>query len=165
MIRRQQLLMLVATTTFLALLTACGQNTSTGGGSTPPPTPTPTPTATTGPVTLHVGAASYHAGDTIEVTLQNASTSTIYFPDHLTNCTVIQLLYQVNGRWESVNKCQLMIHTSWHTLDAGQSLTVHLVPNPSHPWPVGLYQATLNYRTSRVSVSQTSVYSAGFQVT
>ncbi len=162
MLRRQQLLMLVATTTFLALLTACGQNSSTGDGSTP--TPNPTPTATTGQVTLHVGAASYHPGDTIEVTLRNARTSVIYFPDHLTNCTVIQLLYQVNGRWESVNKCQLMIHTTWHLLDAGQSLTVHLVPDPSRPWPAGLYQATLNYRTSRTSVSQTPVYSAGFQV-
>ena len=163
MIRGQQLLILVATTTFLALLTACGQNSSSGGGNTP--TPTTTPTATTGPVTLHVGAASYHPNETIEVTLRNASASTIYFPDHLTNCTVIQLQYQVNGRWESVNKCQLMILTSWHTLDAGQSLTVRLVPIPNHPRPVGLYQATLNYRTSRTSVTQTSVYSGAFQVT
>lgn len=161
MIRRQWVLIIVVTNILLALLAACGQNSSNTGGNNP----SPTPTATTGPVTLRAGAASYHTNDTIEVTLTNASASTIYFQDHLTNCTIIQLQHQVNERWEIVNQCRLMIATHWHTLDAGQSVTVQLVSTPDRLWVAGLYQATLQYSTSRASGLLTTIYSAGFQVT
>ncbi len=161
-----------------ALLTGCGQNSSTGGGTNATPTPTnvpspavthtPLPTATTGPVTLSVGATTYHATDTISVTLSNQGTQAIYFPDHLTNCTVIQLQRQVNGDWQNVNKCLLMTPTRLHKLDAGKSLTVDLVSSSStvyRPWPVGLYRATLRYSTSQTfSGLTTTIYSAGFQL-
>src|SRR5437588_14443 len=134
MIWRQRMLVIVGTNILLALLAACGQNSLNSGGNNPHPTPR----ATTGPVILHVGSASYHTNDTIEVTLRNASISTIYFPDHLTNCTIIQLQHQVNGKWEIVNPCRVMIATHWHTLDAGQSLAIQLVPTPNRPWAIGL---------------------------
>lgn len=173
MIREHRLLCMIAIVLLLGALTSCGQRSSSPGGSTPPPTasvtpspsPSPTlfPTATTGSVTLHVGAASYHPNDTIVVTIQNASSSAIFFPDHLTNCTVIQLQFWRNGNWDTVNKCQLMILTGIHTLDAGQSLTVRLVPS-SRPWSVGLYQATLHYQSSSKTSTLSTAYSAGFQV-
>src|SRR5947209_9853276 len=145
MIWKQRMLVITGIFMLLALLADCGQNSSSTGAQADGNKPSPNPAATTAPtnaVTLHVGAASYHANDTIEVTLSNASTSTIFFPDHLTNCTVIQLQRQVNGSWETVNKCLLMIATRLHTLDAGQSLSVKLVPSANRPWSVGLYQAT-----------------------
>ncbi len=158
-----------------ALLAGCGQQSSTGGGTNATPTPThvpspavtktPFPTATPGPVTLRVGATSYHPTDTISVTLSNQSTQAIYFPDHLTNCTVIQLQRRVYGNWENVNACLLMTPTRLHKLDAGKSLTVALVSSAARPWAVGLYHATLRYSTAQTfGGPTTTIDSAGFQV-
>jgi hypothetical protein len=150
-----------------ALLAGCGQQSSTGGGTnaTPTPTKTPLPTATTGPVTLRVGATSYHTTETISVTLSNQSTQAIYFLDHLTNCTVIQLQRQVNEHWENVHACLLMTSTRLHKLDAGKRLMVALVSSAARPWAVGLSRATLRYGTSQTfGGPTTTIYSAGFQV-
>ena len=113
------------------LLVGCGQS-STGG------TPPPVPTATGGSITLSVDATSYHPGDTITVTLSNQGPQTIYFQDHLTNCTVIQLQTQVNGNWQMINKCPLLSPTGWHSLDAGQSLIVKLVSSTDKQLPTGV---------------------------
>ena len=150
-----------------ALLAGCGQQSSTGGGThaTPTPTKTPFPTATTGPVTLRVGATSYHTTETISVTLSNHSTQAIYFLDHLTNCTVIQLQRQVHERWENVNACLLLTPTRLHQLDAGERLTVALVSSAARPWVAGLSRATLRYSTSPTFGGlTTTIASAGFQV-
>src|SRR5713226_7442372 len=104
MMRIHRLFLIAGVIVIAAQLTGCGQNGSPGGGTNANPTPTnvpspavtntPLPTASTGPVTLRVGATSYHSSDTISVTLSNQSTRAIYFPDHLTNCTVILLQRQ-----------------------------------------------------------------------
>ena len=144
-----------------ALLAGCGQQRSNGGGTHA----TPVPTATTGAVSLRVGATSYHPADTISVTLSNQRTQAISFPDHLTNCTVIQLQRQVQGNWENVNVCLLLTATRLHRLDAGKRLTVALVSSAARPWAVGLYHATLRYRTAHpFGGPTTSIASAGFQV-
>ena len=175
MMRIHRLFLIAGVIMIAAQLTGCGQNGSTGAGTNATPTPanvpsptvanTPLPTASTGPVTLRVGATTYHATDTISVTLSNQSTRAIYFPDHLTNCTVILLLqHQVDGGWQNINVCKLMILTSLHKLEAGKSLTVDLT-SPSSLWPVGLYRATLRYGTSQTFGGlTTTLYSAGFQV-
>lgn len=160
MLRKHKLLILFTTGMALALLTGCGQHYSSTGANDP----TPPPTATTGQITLYVGASSYHANDTIEVTLRNAGNTTIYFLDHLTNCTVIQLQRQVNANWEAVHRCLPLIATRWHTLDAGQSLVVKLAPASNQQWPAGFYRATLSYGTSRETSPLIPIYSAGFQV-
>jgi hypothetical protein len=176
-LRKRWIHFIAVSALLMIVLVACGKPSSTTTGSSPSPspspsvspsaspspTPSPTVTVTTGSVTLHVGATYYHPNDTIEVTLINGSSSPIIFPDHLTNCTVIQLQYWIGDGWTGVNKCQLMILTGLHTLDAGKSLTVRLVPT-SHPWTVGLYQATLHYRSASTTSSLTSVTSAGFHV-
>jgi len=157
------------------LLAGCGQQRSTGGGThaTPTPTPvpspavikTPLPRAWTGAVNLRVGTTSYHPTATISVTLSNQRTQTIYFPDHLTNCTVIQLQRQVDGNWENVHACLLLTPPRLHQLDASQRLTVALVSSAARPWPVGLYHATLRYSTSQTfGGPTTTISSAGFQV-
>ena len=158
MLRKHKLLILFTTGMALALLTGCGRNYSSTGANDP------TPTATTGQITLYVGASSYHTNDTVEVTLRNAGNTTIYFLDHLTNCTVIQLQRQANANWEAVHRCLPLIATRWHTLDAGQSLVVKLVPASNQQWPAGFYRATLSYGTSRETNPLIPIYSAGFQV-
>jgi hypothetical protein len=113
---------------------------------------------------LSVDATSYHPGDAITVTLSNQGPQTIYFQDHLTNCTVIQLQTQFNGNWQLINKCPLLSPTGWHSLDAGQSLTVKLVPSPDQQWPIGVLRATLSYGLARSIGALTDIYSAGFEV-
>jgi hypothetical protein len=157
------------------LLAGCGHNTSSVGGTnaTPAPTHVPSPavtktpllTSTPGLVTLRIGATSYHPTDTIYVTLSNQSTQAIYFLDHLTNCTVIQLQRRVNANWEKVNACPLLTPIRLHRLDAGKRLTVALVPSAARPWAVGLYHATLRYSTAQTfGGPATSIDSTGFQV-
>lgn len=126
--------------------------------------PEPLPTATKGSVSLALDAKSYSTGQTITVVLSNQSTQTIYFQDHLTNCTVVQLQMQMNGNWQGVNPCTAAIATSWHKLDAGQNLTVKLVASNSRPWLAGVYRTTLTYHAGSKTGLQTTTYSAGFQV-
>ncbi len=171
--RIHRLLLIMGLMLIPALLAGCGQQSSTGGGTNATPTHTPSPavtktpfpTATTGAVSLSVGATSYHTTETISVTLSNQSIQAIYFPDHLTNCTVIQLQRQVHGNGETVNACLLLTATRLHRLDAGKSLTVALVSSASRPWAVGIYNATLRYSTSQTfGGPTTTISSAGFQV-
>jgi len=172
MMRRHRLFLIAGVLMITAQLTGCGHNGSTGGRTNATPTNvpspavtnTPLPTASTGQVTLHVGATIYHTSDTISVTLSNQSTRTIYFPDHLTNCTVILLQHQVNGGWQNSDVCKLMTPTGLHKLEAGKSLTVDLT-SPSPAWAVGLYRATLRYGTSQTFGGlATTLYSAEFQI-
>ena len=175
MIRSYQLLIIFGTITAMILLTGCGQSTTTGAPGLPTATTTPslstskppTHTANTGKVTLQVNAQSYRSNDTITVTLKNQSNQTIYFPDHLTNCSVILLLRlpvqpltSDNGQ-AGINPCRLEIVTRMHSLAAGQNLVVRLFA-PSNGWLPGLYHATLTYSTSLKK--PTTIYTTTFLV-
>jgi len=157
MIQIRWFLIIIVAITAIVLFSACGQPQAETGNA-------PMPTATNGPVTLEVAATSYHTNDTISVTLKNQETQTIYFIDHLTNCTVLLLQRQVNGNWIDVNICESSGHSTWHTLDAGQTLNVKLTPPPNSSWSTGLYRATLSYRLGQEYTALTAIYSAGFQV-
>src|SRR5205807_10020732 len=78
-------------------------------------------------VKLSVDEASYYVGDPISVTLSNQSAQTIEFPDHLTECSVIQLQRQEDGNWKEVAPCLREILTLIHKLEAGQHSMVKLV--------------------------------------
>lgn len=155
MSRIYQPVMIIGFIITLLLLASCTSNSNT---------PEPLPTATTGSVTLNVNATSYATNQTITVILSNQGTQTIYFQDHLTNCTVVLLQMQTNGNWQRVNPCMAAIATTWHTLQAGQSLPVKLVASTNRPWAAGVYRATLTYHAGSKTGLQTTIYSAGFQV-
>src|SRR4249920_2802972 len=104
MIRLYRLLLIIGTVMGAALLLSCGTGSAPGANEPPP-----LPTATEGPVTLGVVATSYHTSDTFEVTLSNRDNQTIYFADHLTNCSVFLLQQKVNGNWEDIDNCGLGI--------------------------------------------------------
>lgn len=175
MIRRNQSLIVSSTIAALILLTGCGSSTTTGttGLNTGTVAPTiratniATNTSNTGVVTLHVDTSSYQSKDTIIVILKNQSSQPIYFPDHLTNCSVILLLRQTvqpltsdNGQ-APISPCRLEIVTLMHSLGAGQTLVVRLVA-PSNGWLPGLYRAALTYHTS-IEKPET-IYTAAFSV-
>ena len=173
----RRLVVIFGTLTVLTLLAGCGPSTTIGTNSLPiavtvvvtrsSVTNGPTNTVRTGPVTLHTNAAVYRTGDTIFIKLSNQSTRTIYFPDHLTNCTVILLQRQpiqaVSRSLQPVNLCRLEIVTRMHALGAGQSLVVRLIA-PLRGWPPGGYIATLSYRTSTSAARVRMTISTGFRV-
>lgn len=176
--RIQQLLIMVSMLLMLAICAGCGPNFSssaTGSPTTPttstPPSPTATSTrgGTTGPITLHTTAAFYQVGDTITVNVNNRSSQTIYFPDHLTDCTVILLQRekvqpQASGTGQDgINLCELAIVTRIHSLGPGGSLAVKLVA-PRNGWLVGLYHATLSYRISSTAGSPVTITSNVFTI-
>ena len=173
MIRLFRLLMISGTMMALALLAGCGPSTTFGttslaidvtGSSV---TNGSTSTVKTGPVTLHTNAKVYRIKDTIFVIVSNQSNRTIYFPDHLTNCTVILLQRQpvqlrISRGMQPVNLCRLGIVTRIHALGAQQSLVARLIA-PLRGWPPGAYLAVLSYRTS-ISAGITTTISTGFHV-
>jgi hypothetical protein len=185
MLRIHRLLILLSMYSALALLAGCGSNTTanqTGlSASTPEPSmsaatkssPTmsgnSTAAARTGPVTLQTDARYYRESDTISVTLSNQSNQTIYFPDHLTNCTIVLLqrlkVQPLASDHVQVifDPCKLAIATRIHSLGTGQRLVVRLVAS-LNGWVPGFYHATLSYRTSLDAGSSTTISSGVFTV-
>ncbi len=97
------------------------------------------------------------------VMISNHRGQTIYFPDHLTNCTVILLERQVAGIWQPVNLCKLMILTRLLPLNTRQNLAVKLLPLLS-AWAPGLYRASIRYSSSPRPALPTTVYSVTFTI-
>ena len=169
--------MISGTMIVLAALAGCGPGTIIGGADLPiavtnrslTTSNDPAGAVMTGPVTLHTNARSYVIKATIFVTVSNQSNHTIYFPDHLTNCTVI-LVQRLKAQplaadnvQAGINSCRLAIVTRIHSLGPGRRLVVRLVA-PSNGWPPGFYHATLTYRTSLNAGPLTTISSAAFIV-
>jgi hypothetical protein len=174
---RRRYLLIIGMITAVALCSGCGPYTPHGSNALPltkaKPSPIqikPRPTATrgvahtvpNGSVKLLIDAPVHLPGDTISLTVINSSDQSIFFPDHLTNCTVI-LLQELGPSPQTVNLCKLMTPTGFYSLDVGQNLAVRLVA-PPHGWMPGLYVAALSYGTSLSSL-QTTISSEEFQVT
>ena len=168
--RSYQVIIILDIVAAMILFTACGQTTTTNT-STATPVLTATGTATlplhTGGVTLHTDRTSYQQKNTISATLKNQSNQTIYFPDHLTDCSVILLqrlpaqpLSGDSGQ-AGINSCRSEIVTRMHSLAPGQTLVVKLL-SPSSGWPPGLYRATLTYNTALKQPK--TIYTAAFTV-
>ena len=177
MMRVYRLFMIFGTMMVLAVLAGCGPGTTIVGAGLPIAVTNrslmtsndPAGTVRTGPVTLHTNARSYVIKATIFVTVSNQSNHPIYFPDHLTNCTVI-LLQRLKAQplagdnvQAGINPCRLAIVTRIHSLGPGRRLLVRLVA-PLNGWPPGFYHATLTYRTSLNASSSTTIDSAAFIV-
>lgn len=143
------------------VVAGCGATSSGNGASAGGQTPQPT--ATAGAVTVSVGDASYAAKGTVQVTITNGSAAPIYFADHNTSCTVIELQRQAGGSWSTANPCKLATATREHSLDAGKTLNVSLLPGTA--WTAGTYRAVLQYWTgAHFSGTTGAAYSAVFQI-
>jgi hypothetical protein len=186
MARIYQLPIVIGTIAAMILLIGCGQPTTTGTtGPFTAATTTPslratnattstatnalTSTARPGSVTLQVAARTYLSNDTITITLNNQSNQTIYFPDHLTNCSVILLLRlnvqpvaSDNGP-SAISPCRTKIATRIHSLAAKQNVAVRLIA-PSNGWLPCVYHATLSYYSSLPLKTPTTIGSAAFTV-
>ncbi|MBA2288312.1 MAG: hypothetical protein H0W02_22785 [Ktedonobacteraceae bacterium] len=186
MLRKYHMIRIICVSIAVILLASCGQNVTTGTtavatattqpGSpatfiptklpaspttTPSTAKTPASTAPSGSVTLSIEPVSPRTHMAFVVTISNHTGQTIYFPDHLTNCTVILLEHQVAGNWQPINLCKLMILTRLLPLNTRQNLAVKLLPSLSAP---GLYRASIRYSTSPRTALPTTVYSAAFTI-
>ena len=175
MTRSYQVIFVLAIIPAMFLFAGCGQfattNTTNQNTVTMTPVLKTTVTATHGlnssVVTLHTDKLSYQIKDTISAILKNQSNQTIYFPDHLTDCSVILLqrlpvqpLSSDSGQ-TGINPCRSEIVTRMHSLPAGQTLVVKLLA-PSSGWLPGLYHATITCNTSFKQPK--TIYSAAFTV-
>jgi hypothetical protein len=163
MIRGRGLLLIVCILLALTMLEGCGHNATTGASVAPTMTAEPSRPAGSGFVTLRTDASTYRTSDAISVTVSNQRAQTIQFLDHLTDCTVVLMQRNVNGSWESINLCKLMIVTRVHTLEPGQSLAVKLVA-PANQWLPGLYRISFSYDASQDSSYMITVLTATFQI-
>ncbi|MBA2395066.1 MAG: hypothetical protein H0V70_20240 [Ktedonobacteraceae bacterium] len=143
---------------FVFLLVFCGQHMrSDAAGPTGSAFSSALPVRSS--VTVQVGRAHYHPGNTMHLTIKNQSTTTISFADHQTNCTVLLLERRVANSWEPVAPCQLKIMTHLSSLPAGAFFPVVL--SPSDHWLTGQYRATLEYSVqSDVGVESPTVVSS-----
>jgi hypothetical protein len=151
-----------------ATVAACGS----GSASTLQPNPNPPPS-----VTLTVGLSDYTPGstvnygpsDTIDVTIHNRSTQTIYFPNHKTDCTVMQLQIQITdsttkrSTWQDTQDCAVYTASTLFSLAPQGSMPVQLPPLAGF-WQRGSYQAELTYVTQPGDPSVT-ITSDTFNVT
>lgn len=188
MLRKYHVISIICMSIALILLVSCGQNvipgtttvatatTQPGSSATPittkmpvpvtatsSPAKTPAPTTPSGSVTLSIEPASPRTHMVLVVTISNHTGQTIYFPDHLTNCTVILLEHQAAGNWQPVNLCKLMILTRLLPLNTRQDLAVKLLPSLS-AWVPDLYRASIRYSSSPRPALPTTVYSVTFTI-
>lgn len=183
--RRCRRLVLAFACALVAALAGCGVTTAGGAGNTATPSnPTVNPAtatasasasaatatatasgATSGAVTLTVGASHYSTSDPIVVTIHNGSKDTTYAEQHNTSCTTILLERLVNGAWQPVYPCvNGFPHPTVSQVAADSTQVVQLVPIVTGDaegaggvqWPAGTYRAVLNYTTS-----QTAAFSQG----
>lgn len=172
-VRCYRLIILIgASLAILMILASCGQNISGSSNSSAISTVTPsqlspTPTnivSSAGEVTLRLASVTPY---TISTILTNKSNQTIFFSDHLTECTVIllQLLPQGTSskQWQAVAPCSKEILTRTHTLAPGKDLTVALSA-PGGQWVPGLYRAMLTYYLSGARATSRTIFSPSFQM-
>lgn len=149
-----------AVLTLLALggLAACRQTTG-GTGSV-------SETGPTHGVVVEVGAANYHANDTINVNVKNELTADITVTDHQTSCSIVQLQIQTSSGWQNQGGCAMGTPTRRMPMKAGNTTAVALSPSAGQisvkPWPAGTYRVAFTYQIGE-SASET-VVSAPFTI-
>lgn len=194
MMRLHRLTILIACVGMLLLLADCGQNATGGGNNASPPglsgtpgtaqlvktgiVPTnvplhspPTPTAPVqlhGNVTVQITAVPHQAGESLALTLTNATNQTILFSDHLTECSVVLVQLQPSstassGMWQAVAPCRAEFATRLHTLEAGENLAITLSA-PGGQWTPGLYRVLLSYILPGADHHSQTAFSPSFQV-
>lgn len=139
-------------------LTSCGYNKIQNAMASRPQL-----TSTDCTVTMTINALSYRPTDTIIVTLNNQGSQAIFFVDQHTNCTVLLMQRQVDGKWQNIENCYVARRSIWSTLDPGQQLQVKLDP-PRGNWLPSRYRINLDYSTGQASYSFNTLSSVNFQV-
>jgi hypothetical protein len=147
------------------VLSSCGTSTGTGSGNSNPGT------STSGPVRISTDHTSYQPTDTIQVTVTNQLSKSIFAYDTRASCSILGLDMQVNGRWQgaSVARCPLGRMARWVEIPVGKPYTATIqaggLSNVS--FPPGTYRLSLSYSMSPTPTGLsglTTIYSASLTV-
>lgn len=139
------------------VLAACGVPSAGpggGAGATPPPDA----------VSAIVAQDKYAPGDTVRITVTNNTGASVYYLDHKTRCTGIEVQRQDNGTWTSILDCRLGIVSVPRELKAGQSLNVELPPPQSGTWQSGTYRGQFSYSDKMDAATSGTVSTSAFTV-
>lgn len=146
-------------------LAACGVSTTgmqPGGGTNGTPTATSggTPMSSVPPtnaIGLSSDKSSYMPSSTINVTLINRRSTSVFAFDHQTACTILTLQRQTTGGWQSVGGCALGRATQLVEIKAGATMQIALAPGAGQlkpsPWPAGTYRVVFAYALDAQNMS------------
>jgi hypothetical protein len=103
------------------------------------------------------------------VVVANGLHSSIFAPDHGSDCTVLTLELQMSGSWQAVASCREEILSRLVAITAGATLKQMLRPNggfaPSAIWQPGTYRFVLSFFTGgEESSPATQIISATFTI-
>ena len=100
-------------------------------------------------VTLSADHTAYTPSSTINVTLINHRSTSIFTFDHQTSCTILTLQRQTTNGWVATGGCALGRMTQRVEIKAGATMQIALAPGAGQihatPWPAGTYRVILNY--------------------
>jgi hypothetical protein len=106
-----------------------------------------------GQVRLSMGKPRYATHDTIDVTIYNGLTTSVFAQDNHSGCTLVTLLRSVNGSWQAQGLCVNMMPTHHFVeIPVGASIAQLLTPGYDDSagllWPAGTYRVAFAYVTS-----------------
>lgn len=150
-------------TVLLFAFAGCGSTSTSGSNGT----------STSGPVSIRTDHSTYTPDGSIQVSVINTLSSSIFAYDTRASCSILDLQIQGNGAWQATNvaRCFLGRPAMPVEIPAGKTYSATIQagsPGISQAnFPVGNYRFVLNYATSASSLSQqntTTIYSATFSV-
>lgn len=156
----------------LLILAACGNSSDTGSSQNNNPG-----TSTGGPVSIGTDHSTYKPTDTINISVTNHLSTSIFAYDTRASCTILDLQMQVNGVWQDtqIARCSLGRPAMLVETPAMKAYTAKITAGSpgviQATFPPGTYRLLLTYSTSRIPMSQqssqntTTIYSANFAVT
>lgn len=152
---------------FLIALSACGSAAQSGGGGGG--------TSTGGPVSIRTDHSTYTPGGSIQVSVVNNLSTSIFVYDTRASCSILDLQMQVNGVWKSTTVARCPLGRPAQRVEIAAGKTYSATIQAGYPglyqaqFPAGAYRLVLNYSTSAtaspVGQNTTTVYSATFSVT
>ncbi len=112
-------------------------------------------------VTLTLDKMQIGTEDPVIVTVHNGLAETIWLDNSRAGCPAVVLERQVNGQWQSVNRCALGPKPRSTSLAAGAEKVVQLDAttgvDTGAGWPAGTYRANLSYTTDQAIASTPTV--------
>jgi hypothetical protein len=112
----------------------------------------------------------YHPSQAIGVTVRNVTGTPLYAIEQYSACTMLQLQFRLNGKWDTVQPCIGGPQPQLRLLAPKVMFPLSFGPGnaPDNPnlWRVGTYRFALQYGTKADGSNIESFsYSAGFEVT
>lgn len=105
-------------------------------------------------VSVTMSTSRYAVGDTLELTVRNGRSTTIYTEDFQTQCTIVTLQKSSGGSWTDITGCSMGRPTRTLKLEPGAAKQILLDPHAFHlaegagelGFGAGAYRVRFGYR-------------------